>query len=40
MNSCDASFLDDIPEEIGKLSAHIVKGWWTLHVLPYVMDAF
>jgi hypothetical protein len=30
MNSCDASLLDDIPDEIAKLSGRIVRGWWAL----------
>jgi hypothetical protein len=37
-NLCDASILDDIPEEIEKLSGRIVKRWWTSHGLPYVTD--
>jgi hypothetical protein len=37
---CDASILDDIPEEIVKLSGCIVKRWWTSHGLPYVTDVF
>jgi hypothetical protein len=40
MNSSDASLLSDIPDEIAKLSGHIVKKWWTSHGLPYVMDVF
>jgi hypothetical protein len=40
MNLCDASLLDDIPEEIAKLSRCIVKRWWTLHGLPNVTDVF
>jgi hypothetical protein len=40
MNSCDAPILDDIPEEIAKLSGRIVKRWWTSHGLPYVTDVF
>jgi hypothetical protein len=40
MNSCDASILDDIPEEIVKLSGRIVRRCWTSHGLSYVIDAF
>jgi hypothetical protein len=40
MNSCDAPLLNDIPDEIAKLSGHIVRRWWSLHGLPYVMDIF
>jgi hypothetical protein len=40
MNSCDASILDDIPKEIGKLSGCIVRKWWASHGLPYVTDIF
>jgi hypothetical protein len=40
MNSCDASILDDIPDEIGKLSEGIVRKWWALHGFLYVMELF
>jgi hypothetical protein len=40
MNSCDASLLDDIPDEIMKLSSRIVRRWWASHGLPYVTDIF
>jgi hypothetical protein len=40
MNSCDASILDDMHEEIAKLSGRIVWRWWTSHRLPYVMNVF
>jgi hypothetical protein len=40
MCSCDASFLDKIPNDRAKLAACIVKRWWTSHGLPYVTDAF
>jgi hypothetical protein len=40
MNSCDASILDDIPEDIGKFTGRIVWKLWALHGLPYVMDVF
>jgi hypothetical protein len=29
MSSCDASILDEIPNDIAKLAVHIVKRWWT-----------
>jgi hypothetical protein len=40
MSSCDASILDEIPIEIARLSARIVKGWWSSHSFPYVTDVF
>jgi hypothetical protein len=40
MSSCDGSILDEIPDDIGKLTAHIVKRWWSSHGLPYVTDVF
>jgi hypothetical protein len=40
MNSCDASILDEIPDEIARLSTLIVMRWWAFHGLPYVMDVF
>jgi hypothetical protein len=40
MNSCDASILDDILNEIGKLSRSIVRKWWATHGLPYVIEIF
>jgi hypothetical protein len=40
MSSCDASILDEISDQIVKHVARIVKRWWTLHGLPYVIDAF
>jgi hypothetical protein len=40
MNSCNASILDDIPEDIGKFSGCIVWKWWALHGFPYAMDVF
>jgi hypothetical protein len=39
-NSCDASILDKIPNDIAKLATRIVKMWWTSHGLPYVTNAF
>jgi hypothetical protein len=40
MNSCDASILDDILDEIGKLSWWIIRKWWATHGLPYIMGVF
>jgi hypothetical protein len=40
MSSCDASILDEIPNDIAKLATRIVKRWWTSHGLPYVIDTF
>jgi hypothetical protein len=40
MNSCDASILDEIPDEIARLSMCIVKRWWASHGLPYMTNVF
>jgi hypothetical protein len=32
--------LDEIPDDIGKLEACIVKRWWSSHGLPYVTEVF
>jgi hypothetical protein len=40
MSSCDASILDEIPDDIVKLTTCIVKRWWASHGQPYVTDAF
>jgi hypothetical protein len=40
MSSCNASILDEIPNNIVKLTARNVKRWWTSHGLPYMTDAF
>jgi hypothetical protein len=40
VNSCDASILDEVPDDIAKLSTHIVKRWWSSYDLPYVTEAF
>jgi hypothetical protein len=40
MGSCDASILDEIPNEIARLATCIVKRWWSSHGLPYVIDVF
>jgi hypothetical protein len=40
MNLCYASILDDVPDNIAKLSAHIIKRWWSSYGLPYVTEAF
>jgi hypothetical protein len=40
MTSCDASILDDIPDEIGKLTGRIVRKWWATHGFPYIYRAF
>jgi hypothetical protein len=39
MNSCDASILDEVLDDIAKFSALIVKRWWSLYDLPYVTEA-
>jgi hypothetical protein len=40
MNSCNASILDEVPDNIAKLSARIVKRWRSSYGLPYVTEAF
>jgi hypothetical protein len=40
MNSCDAFILDEVPDDIVKLSTRIVKRWLSSYVLPYVTEAF
>jgi hypothetical protein len=40
MNPCNAFILDEVPDDIAKLSAPIVKKWWSLYGLPYVTEAF
>jgi hypothetical protein len=40
MATCDASILDEVPEDISKLSPCIVKRWWSSYGLPYVTEAF
>jgi hypothetical protein len=40
MSSCNASILDEIPDEIARLTTPIVKRWWASHGLPYVTDTF
>jgi hypothetical protein len=37
MAVCDASIIDEVPDDIEKLSARIVK-WWSSYVLPYVIE--
>jgi hypothetical protein len=38
MATCDASIFDEVPEDIVKLSARIVKKWWPSYGLPYVIE--
>jgi hypothetical protein len=40
MNSYDASIFDEVLDNIAKLSAHIVKRWWSSYGMPYVTEAF
>jgi hypothetical protein len=40
MSLCNASILDEIPDEIARLAVRIVKRWRASHGLPYVTDAF
>jgi hypothetical protein len=39
MNSCGASILDEVLDDIVMLSACIVKRWWSSYGLPYVTEA-
>lgn len=34
MASCDATILENLPEELTKLTGHVVKKWWSEHGLP------
>jgi hypothetical protein len=34
MAVCDASILEDLPQELSKLTGRIVKRWWARHGLP------
>jgi hypothetical protein len=34
MAACDASIFNEVTEDIAKLSAHIVKKWWSSYGLP------
>jgi hypothetical protein len=40
MISCDASILDKVPDNTAKLSACIIKRWWSSYGLSYVTEAF
>jgi hypothetical protein len=40
MAACDASIFDEVPEDISKLSARILKRWWSSYGLPYVTESF
>jgi hypothetical protein len=40
MNSWDASILDEVLDNIAKLSACIMKRWWSSYGLSYVTEAF
>jgi hypothetical protein len=40
MAACEASILDEVPEDISELSDGIVKRWWSLYGLPCVTEAF
>jgi hypothetical protein len=40
MAACDASMFDEVPANITRLLAHIVKRWWSSYGLPYVTEAF
>jgi hypothetical protein len=36
--SCDASLLQDVPNDLGRIAKKLVKNWWTKHGLPYCMQ--
>jgi hypothetical protein len=36
--SCDASILQDVPDDIGRIAKKREKNWWTNHGLPYCMQ--
>jgi hypothetical protein len=38
MAVCVASMFNEVPEDIAKLSARIVKKWWSSYGLPYVIE--
>jgi hypothetical protein len=38
MALCDASIFNDVPEDTVKLSARVVKKWWSSYGLPYVTE--
>jgi hypothetical protein len=40
MGACDASIFDEVQKEILKISARIVKKWWSSYGLPYVAEGF
>jgi hypothetical protein len=40
MSSRDASISEDPPEEITKLTGHLVRKWWVKHGLPHVTEHF
>jgi hypothetical protein len=37
---CDASMLEDLPDEIAKLTSRLVKKWWVEHGLPHITKRF
>jgi hypothetical protein len=36
--SCDASLLEDFPEDLAQIAKRLVKNWWTKHSLPFCMQ--
>jgi hypothetical protein len=38
MAACDASIFIEVPEDVVKLSAPILKKWWSSYGLPYVIE--
>jgi hypothetical protein len=38
MAACDASIFNEVPEDVVKLSAPILKEWWSSYGLPYVIQ--
>jgi hypothetical protein len=38
MTTCDASIFDDVPADILKISARMIKKWWSSYGPPYVTE--
>jgi hypothetical protein len=35
--SCDATMLEDVPEDVHKLAGRIMRRWWKPHGLPLAL---
>jgi hypothetical protein len=40
MTACDGSIIDEVPADVTKIAAHIVKKWWSSYGLPYFTELF